>query len=655
MVLGFSTPKSKELADPELADPDLEYVWLGDVETGHYASVLGSPNYQEAVKAYARGEKMNDPPNQDPDQFINEFTPNGRAIASLIKTGFLSAQDYVVLDNSAATLREVKAAGGEQGLDTLLNLATPRREKFKRQLLEKYDADHNVPENKRFKVARLNDLQPGVQTYIWALDEAARKRQRTRMRRRAIARQRQQELRYDAYLRRGGAPFRGSRTDAETFEEVEEKVPVSGKAYIEQNHICTYWYNPTLKRWTRMLGVDTSSDNKRKALLANRGRTHDVEDTFDFQLGKRKQQSYGALEEEEKDEIFRCMDREGNMTLRLHHQWFEHKYPLPTNKGECEGLCSFNDGWIFPEGEDGLPNDIDLAFDEHGEPLPTHVTCAACNIRLCRKCYFTMMKYHANHGPNLAQFIDIYYHYRTEKENNPMEFTTYVDFLNNMMLKNPKALKYNEEDPTLSSEYYKNNDRRSYESRQGAASQREMRKKQKISHKQQGQKEQGQKEQGQKEQGQKELTELEKGELQLQQQLKMLREELQQNQRQFEQLKLQQKPEAGQLQLLLSLKKKAAREKAQPPPISSAMTTPPTSPEPEDWDWLVGPQNKSQRQKVRNLIHPPNTTTQTNPPGGAQQPPTKTISVSNPDIEQQLRDRELRGEFSGRRQPRRPR
>ena len=132
-LLRFLTPKNEELADPEL-----EYVWLGDVETGHYASVLGSPNYQEAVKAYARGEKMKDPPTQDPDTFINEFTPNGRSIASLIKTGFLSAQDYVVLDNSATTLKEAKAAGGEQGLNTLLTLATPRRESDRRQGWERY-------------------------------------------------------------------------------------------------------------------------------------------------------------------------------------------------------------------------------------------------------------------------------------------------------------------------------------------------------------------------------------------------------------------------------------------------------------------------------------------------------------------------------------
>ena len=132
-LLRFLTPKNEELADPEL-----KYVWLGDVETSHYASILGSPNYQEAVKAYARGEKMKDPPTQDPDTFINEFTPNGRSIASLIKTGFLSAQDYVVLDNSATTLKEAKAAGGEQGLNTLLTLATPRRESDRRQGWERY-------------------------------------------------------------------------------------------------------------------------------------------------------------------------------------------------------------------------------------------------------------------------------------------------------------------------------------------------------------------------------------------------------------------------------------------------------------------------------------------------------------------------------------
>ncbi|RPB23143.1 hypothetical protein L211DRAFT_839113 [Terfezia boudieri ATCC MYA-4762] len=273
------------------------------------------------------------------------------------------------------------------------------------------------------------------------------------MRRRTITKRRQQELRYDAYLRRGGAPFRGIRSDAETHEQVEEQIPISGKAYIEQDHLCTYWYNPTLKRWTRMIGVDTSYDNKRKEQLAAKGRTQDDEDTFDFSIGKRKQQCYGDIVAVEgNDEMFRCKDKEGNKTLRLHQQWFEHKYALPMNKGECEGLCSFSDGWVFPEGEDGIPSDIDLAFDQHGDPLATHVTCAACNTRLCRKCYFTMLKYHASHGPYLAQLVDTYYLYRTHKIEHPIDSTTYASFLNLIRQENPKALDYDEEDPALSSE-----------------------------------------------------------------------------------------------------------------------------------------------------------------------------------------------------------
>ena len=626
MVLGFLTPKNKEIADP-----DLEYVWLGDVETGHYASVLGSPNYQEAVRAYASGEKIKDPPTQDPDQFLNEFTPNGRAIASLIKTGFLSAQDYVVLDNSAETLREVKAAGGEQGLDTLLTLATPRREKFKRQLLEKYDTDNNVPHNKRFKVARLHDFQPGVQTYIWALDEAARKRQRTRMRRRATAGRRQQELRYDAYLRRGGAPFRGPRTDAETLQELEGDTPVSGKAYIEENHICMYWYNPTLKRWTRMLGVDTSFDNKRKALLANRGRTQDIEDTFDFQSGKRKQQSYGTAKVEGKVNMFKCMDKQGVRSLNLHQQWFEHKYALPTNRGECEGLCSFNDGWIFPEGEDGLPNDLDLAFDEQGEPLATHVTCAACNTRLCRKCYFTMLKYH---GPNLAGFVDIYYRYRSSREYSA-GFMTYVSFLNDLLSKDPKALEYKEEDPVLSADY-RDNDRLAYEAREGIRRQQELQKRLQqqstLTPQQKATQEQAVQEKAAQEKAVQEKAAQEKAAQEKAAQEKAAQEKAAQEK--AAQVKAAQEKAAREK----AAQEQAAQERSRRSRAYLSSLTPPTSPEP---DSTSGGQNKPERQGLRNstLSNTTSTTTQSNAPRGRgtqHQSTTRTISLNNSELAQSL-------------------
>jgi len=642
-LLGFMTPKNAELVDP-----DLEYVWLGDVDTGHYASVLGAPGYQGTAKAHALGEKMKTLPSQHPEGFINEFMPNGRSIASLIKTGFLSAQDYVVLDNSTPTLKEAKAAGGEQGLTTMLTVATPRKDKIKSQLSGNYDEAHDMPARTRFKVAKLHDFQPGVQTYIWALDEAARKRQRSRMRRRAIARRRQQELSYDAYLRRGGEPFRGPRTDAETHQVVEEPTPISGKAYIEQDHVCTYWYDPTLDRWTRMLGVDTSYDNKRKALLATRGRTHEVEDNFDFHSRHRQQYSYeGAIDEAGGvDEMFRCIDKQGKKSLRLHQQWFEHKYALPTNKGECEGLCSFSDGWIFPEGIDGLPTDIDLAFDKHGESLPTHVTCAACNTRLCRKCYLTMLQYHASNGPNLTQFVNTYFLYRTTSGADPMDYPTYGSFLNTFTMENPHILEYDAEDPDLSGEYNKYKDQKPP---QWVARQLKLQQKKVESQKQSGK---------QTEQSLQKKT-LEKGHKQLEKKSKKrLREDtLQDLQEQLdkEEKKERKRVEKEQLQQRQLPSKPRQLHKGPIPHnvASSSITTPPSSPEAELAELAAPIDQYRASHKARAL----DTAPQRAPRGGVQQtnpsrlaPQTqKQLARTMPlpsdimDLDSQLRGRAIRG------------
>lgn len=93
------------------------------------------------------------------------------------------------------------------------------------------------------------------------------------------------------------------------------------------------------------------------------------------------------------------------------------------NKGECEGLCSFSDGWIFPEGKDGIL--IDLAFDQH--PLAMHVTCAALQYSTIQKMLLHDVEVSGQPRPisrGLAQLVDTYYLYRTHKIEHPIESAT---------------------------------------------------------------------------------------------------------------------------------------------------------------------------------------------------------------------------------------
>ena len=412
---------------PKDNEEEYETVFLGDVETGNYATVLGSSAYNTTIKSPKKGSERKLPAGTD---FLNQYMHSGRSVATLLKTGFLTAHDLAMLDNTASTVSTLKEAGGEQGLETLLTLATPRKEAMKRRLLKKYDEEvKRVPGATWGSMPKFNELQPGVQTYIWALDHAAFMRARTRMRRRNLARRREWELRYESLLGRGGQPFRGKRLAADTFETAQEETPIPGKTYFEQGHICTYWYHSDLKLWTRMVGSELSVTGKRAALLTSSVPEEDeyqfpINDTYLLTVMPDK---YAAITPYEFKALFSCIDKQGLPNLKLHQVWVEYKYPSPTNPGACQGLCRFSDGWVLPEGSDGLPTQMQLSFTEHGDYGSTHVLCAACNTRLCKKCYTLLLKHHTAKGAHLGQMMKVYSRYRWYRTVNPRAL--YAEFL----------------------------------------------------------------------------------------------------------------------------------------------------------------------------------------------------------------------------------
>ena len=427
---------------------EYETVFLGDVETGNYATVLGSPTYNMTVKSFKKGNKYELPTDKASEDFVTQYIHSGTSIASLLRTGFLTAHDLAMLDNTAGAVSKLKEVGGEQGLETLLTLATPRKEAMKRRLLKRYDDIKNVPGD---SMSKSGELQPGVQTYLWALDHAAVLRARTRMRRRKLVHRREWDLRYESLLRRGGQPFRGKRMAVDTFDKTEEETPIPGRPYFEQGHICTYWYHPTLKHWVRMVGPAMAATNKRAAILTNRISDPSAEDTDqipinDSYLLTAIPDKYTTLTPSEFKRLFNCMDKQGLPTLRLHQAWMEYKYPTPINPGACQGLCRFSDGWVLPEGSDGLPTHIQLSFSKKGDYCSTPVLCGACNIQLCKKCYTLLLKHHTAKGASLAQMMRIYSRYRMYRIGHPK--ATYAEFLNTLP---PKAnLETVDEAPDLS-------------------------------------------------------------------------------------------------------------------------------------------------------------------------------------------------------------
>ena len=424
-------------------EEEYETVFLGDVETGNYATVLGDPKYNTSVESGT----SHDMPSEE---FLNQYIRSGKSIATLLKTGFLAAHDLAMLDNSAGTVSKLKEAGGKQGLGTLRTLATPRKKAMKRRLSKKYDEVKKSPGAIQGPMSKFKQLQPGVQTYIWALDHAALMRARTRMRRRNLARKRGWELRYESLLSRGGHPFSGKRVVADTFETAEEETPVPGTVYFERGHICTYWYHTDLKHWTRMVGSAMSVTAKRATLLTGYTPMPTEEDDYlvplyDTYLLAVRPESYSSVLPYEFVKLFTCIDTEGSPKLQLHQVWVEYKYPSPANPGVCQGLCRFSDGWILPEGADGLPTTMELSFTQHGDYCSTHVLCAACNTRLCKKCYTLLLKHHTAKGAHFGQMMQTYSRYRSYRTEHPR--ATYAEFVKTL----PAAdLEIVEEDPELS-------------------------------------------------------------------------------------------------------------------------------------------------------------------------------------------------------------
>ena len=425
-------PPPETVMAEETKEEEYETVFLGDVETGNYATVLGAPTYNATTKPSKKGSHYEFPADMASEDLLNQYMQSGKSVATLLKTGFLTAHDLAMLDNTAGTASKLEEFGGAQGLETLRKLATPRKEAMKRRLSKRYDEVKKTPKPQQRSMSKYNDLQPGVQTYLWALDHAAFMRARTRMRRRNLARRRGWELRYDAVLRRGGQPFRGKRLAADTFEPVEEETPIPGKTYYEQGHMCTYWYHPTLKHWTRMIGSGMSVTDKRTALLTGHTPVPTEEDAdqtpiYDTYWLAVKPDKLWMVSPFEFRTLFSCIDKQGLPTLRLHQVWIEYKYPSPANPGVCQGLCRFSDGWINPEGADGLPTQFELSFTEHGDYGSTHVLCAACNTRLCKKCYMLLLKHHTAKGAYFGQMINVYFRYRTYREEHPKAM--YTEFL----------------------------------------------------------------------------------------------------------------------------------------------------------------------------------------------------------------------------------
>jgi len=178
-----------------------------------------------------------------------------------------------------------------------------------------------------------------------------------------------------------------------------------------------YWYHSTLKLWSRMVGPGTSVVQKRAALLASEGNGQlQVPDSFP---PTRLPDRYGSLSDAMIKTLLYCIDKTGMPKLTLHRRFVEYKYPSPTNPGACQGLCRFSDGWVLPEGDDGMMTQIQLSFSREYDYVSTHVLCDSCNLRLCKKCYTALLEYHSVEGANLAQFVATYYRFRQYRKDHP--------------------------------------------------------------------------------------------------------------------------------------------------------------------------------------------------------------------------------------------
>ena len=414
---------------PKNKDVEYETVFLGDVETGNYATILGSPAYNTTIKSFKKGNHFDLPADQADEDFLNQYMHSGKSIATLMKTGFLTAHDLAMLDNTAGAVSELKEVGGEAGLETLLTLATPRKEAMKQHMLKKYDEIKKTPGATEGSMSKNSELHPGVQTYLWALDHAALLRARTRMRRRNLIDRKEWDLKYESLLRRGGPPLRANRVAADTFERVEEASPIPGRPYFEKGHICSYWYHPRLKHWIRLVGSARAVTEKRAMLPTIRAPVPSeegadqtpIDDTLPRAVVPDK---YATAMPADYQALFGCIDTQGFPTLKLHQVWMEYEYATPVDPGQCEGLCRFSDGWVLPEGSDGLPPQIQLIFTERGNCSSTHVLCGACNTRLCKRCYVLLQKYHTG---NLGQMMNVYSRYRLYRKGHPR--ATYAEFL----------------------------------------------------------------------------------------------------------------------------------------------------------------------------------------------------------------------------------
>ncbi|KAF8477221.1 hypothetical protein BDZ91DRAFT_15921 [Kalaharituber pfeilii] len=402
----------------------VELVWLGDVESGNYATTFSSPVYKRLLRAQLKGEQLEDPIT-DGQQVLNVLDSARAAVRSRFSTGFLAASDFALLDTE--TVRDanrLKEAGGTAGISTLLSLATPRREVLRRQLLGETSPKGAAQGGQD----RSREYQPMTQALLYAIDQFSAKRQRARQRRRALIGRRYWELRYEAQLRRGGEPFHGKRILARSGTETEGDVPVEGEVYYERGSLCTYWYDTSLRRWNRLVG-STPAGIRARAIATRRRQISSVE--VEQQNGElRPMRTFTSMTAEEIAQSLFCRDTTGARVLRYHQAFIEYKYAALNNKGACEGLCRFHDGWLVPEGIDGISTNLDLSFSPEGEYLATHSFCAACNVRLCRKCQVTLLQHHRG---NLREFVECYHQYRDLRGVRPT-YAQYIESRNDLPL-----------------------------------------------------------------------------------------------------------------------------------------------------------------------------------------------------------------------------